>query len=317
MIQKNKTIKIGTRGSKLALYQANRLKRELLEQFPDTEFEIIIIKTKGDKILDVALSKIGDKGLFTKEIETALLDNTIDMAVHSLKDLPTVLPEGLILGGVLERGEFRDALVSIDGKKLADLTTEDIIATSSLRRKAQLLKINPDFKIIDIRGNVNTRIDKMKSGYCTAMVMAAAGLQRLGFDEYISEILDVQSVIPATSQGIIAIETRENDTVITPFIEKINHKQSYLAAIAERKFLNTLEGGCQIPVGCYTEFNEDTFKITGFISMPDSSNLIEGSLSGKKEEAEKIAKELALSFYNQGASKIVEFIRELGDNNDK
>ncbi|RLD64693.1 MAG: hydroxymethylbilane synthase [Bacteroidetes bacterium] len=309
----NKTIKIGTRGSKLALYQANRLKSELLEQFPDAKIEVIIIKTKGDKILDVALSKIGDKGLFTKEIENALLDGTVDMAVHSLKDLPTVLPEGLVLGGVLERGEFRDALVSIDGRKLAELTNKDIIATSSLRRKAQLLKINPEFNIIDIRGNVNTRIDKMKSGYCTAMIMAAAGLQRLGFDEYISEILDVKLVIPATSQGIIAIETRENDEVIKPFIEGVNHQQSYLAALAERKFLNTLEGGCQIPVGCFTEFEEDNFKITGFISMPDSSKLIEGSLSGKKEDAEQIAKKLALSFYDQGAFKIVEFIRELGD----
>ena len=309
----NRIIIIGTRGSKLALYQAERLKSELLEQFPETQFEIIVIKTKGDKILDVALSKIGDKGLFTKEIENALLDGTVDMAVHSLKDLPTVLPEGLTLGGVLERGEFRDALVSIDGRKIAELTTDDVIATSSLRRKAQLLKINPDFNIIDIRGNVNTRLDKMKNGYCTAMIMAAAGLQRLGFDEYISEVLDVDSVIPATSQGIIAIETRENDDKIKPFIDGINHQQSYLAALAERKFLNTLEGGCQIPVGCYTEFIEGNFKITGFISMPDSSNLIEGSLSGKKEDAEKIAKKLALSFYEQGAGKILKFIREFGD----
>lgn len=317
MIKETKTIKIGTRGSKLALYQANRLKNELSGQFPDTQFEIIVIKTKGDKILDVALSKIGDKGLFTKEIENALLAGTIDMAVHSLKDLPTVLPKGLVLGAVLERGEFRDALVSIDGKKLADLTPNDVIATSSLRRKAQLLKINPNFNIIDIRGNVNTRINKMKSGYCTAMLMAAAGLQRLGFDGYISEIIDAEKVIPATAQGIIAIETRENDNAIKAFIEGINHRQSYLAAIAERKFLNTLEGGCQIPVGCHTEFTKDGFKITGFISMPDSSNLIEGTLSGKKEDAEKIAEELARSFYNKGAAKIVEFIRELGDNNAK
>ena len=309
----SKTINIGTRGSKLALYQAERLKSELIEQFPDTQIEIIIIKTKGDKILDVALSKIGDKGLFTKEIENALLDGTVDMAVHSLKDLPTVLPKGLILGGVLERGEFRDALVSIDRRKLADLTIDDIIATSSLRRKAQLLKINPNFNIIDIRGNVNTRIDKMKSGYCTAMVMAAAGLQRLGYDEYISEVLDVKSVIPATAQGIIALETRENDELTKSFTDRINHKKSYLAALAERKFLNTLEGGCQIPIGCYTEFSENNFKITGFISMPDGSDLIEGSLSGKKEDAEKLAKELALSFQKKGAFKIVKFIRAIGD----
>ena len=307
---KNK-IKIGTRGSKLALYQANRLKSELESHFPDTEFEIVIIKTKGDKILDVALSKIGDKGLFTKEIENALLDKRIDMAVHSLKDLPTILPEGLKLGAVLKRGEFRDALVSLNGKKLTDLTTDDVIATSSLRRKAQLLKINPDFNIVDIRGNVNTRIDKMKNGYCTAMLMAAAGLQRLNMDEYISEILDKDKIIPAVSQGIIAIESRINDERIDTYLQKINDEQSYLAGQAERKFLNVLEGGCQIPVGCYTEFTEDTFSIHGFISKPDSSDYISGSLSGNKADAVKIAEQLAKSFLEQGAFKIVEFLRNV------
>ena len=304
-------IKIGTRGSKLALYQANRLKDELAAQFPDTEFTIEIIKTKGDKILDVALSKIGDKGLFTKEIENALLDGRIDMAVHSLKDLPTVLPDGLKLGAVLKRGEFRDALVSLNGKKLSSLSEKDIIATSSLRRKAQLLKINPKFNIVDIRGNVNTRIDKMKNGYCTAMVMAAAGLQRLQMDKYISEILDEEQFIPAVSQGIIAIESREDDALIDTYLQKINHEISFLAGMAERKFLNVLEGGCQIPVGCYTKFAGDTFTIHGFISKPDGSDRIEGKLSGKKPEAVQIAEQLAKSFLEQGAFKIVEFIRDL------
>ncbi len=304
-------IKIGTRGSKLALYQANRLKSELENQFPDTDFEIEIIKTKGDKILDVALSKIGDKGLFTKEIETALLDKRIDMAVHSLKDLPTVLPDGLKLGAVLKRGEFRDALVSLNGKKLNELNENDIIATSSLRRKAQLLKINPNFNIIDIRGNVNTRIDKMKNGYCTAMIMAAAGLQRLNLDEYISEILDKEKIIPAVSQGIIAIESRINDERIDAYLQKINDEASYNSALAERKFLNVLEGGCQIPVGCYTHFEEDTFFIKGFISKPDGLDYISGQLSGKKENAVKIAEQLAQSFLEKGALKIVEFIRNI------
>jgi hydroxymethylbilane synthase len=303
-------IKIGTRGSQLALYQANRLKSELKQQFPDTDFEIVIIKTKGDKILDVALSKIGDKGLFTKEIENALLDKRIDMAVHSLKDLPTILPEGLKLGAVLKRGEYRDALVSLSGKKLSDLTENDVIATSSLRRRAQLLKINPDFNIIDIRGNVNTRIDKMKNGFCTAMIMAAAGLQRLNLDEYISEILNEEQVIPAVSQGIIAIESREDDKEIDAYLQKINHQQSFLAGTAERKFLNVLEGGCQIPVGCYTRFDKDNFSIYGFISKPDGSDYISGQLSGKKENAEKIAENLSKSFLEKGAFKIVEFLRK-------
>jgi hydroxymethylbilane synthase len=306
----NKSIKIGTRGSQLALYQANKVKNKLEEAFPNQVFDLEIIKTKGDIILDVALSKIGDKGLFTKEIENALMDGKIDLAVHSLKDLPTILPEGLILGGVLKRGEFRDALVSISGKKIADLDENDIIATSSLRRKAQLLAINPKFNIVDIRGNVNTRLQKMKDGYCTAMIMAAAGLQRIGFENQISEIIDENLMIPAVSQGIMAIETRLNDELIQPFIDKINDINTMMAAKAERKFLNVLEGGCQVPVGCFTQFTENEFRINGFISMPDGSHMIKGNLKGAKEDAEKIAKKLALSFYGEGASKIIEFIRE-------
>jgi hydroxymethylbilane synthase len=307
----SKAIKIGTRGSQLALYQANRVKAELENQFPQQTFEIEIIKTKGDIILDVALSKIGDKGLFTKEIEIALLEGKVDLAVHSLKDLPTVLPEGLMLGAVLKRGEFRDALVSKDGKKVSELDGNDIIATSSLRRRAQLLAISPNFRIVDIRGNVNTRLQKMNDGYCTALVMAAAGLQRIGFEDKISEIIDENTMIPAVSQGIIAIESRQGDDFIKQFIDKINCSQTSTAAKSERIFLNTLEGGCQVPVGCYTVLDHDNFSISGFISMPDGSMMIKGTRTGKAALAEKIAKELALSFFEQGAGKILEFIREI------
>jgi len=309
----SKIIRIGTRGSQLALYQANKVKNELEVKFPDLQFEIEIIKTKGDKILDVALSKIGDKGLFTKEIETALTDGIVDLAVHSLKDLPTVLPEGLILGGVLKRAEFRDALVSIKGKKVADLDETDIIATSSLRRKAQLLKLNPNFKIVDIRGNVNTRLAKMESGYCTAMIMAAAGLQRLGFEKYISEVIDEETIIPAVSQGIIAIETREKDGFIQSLVDQINDEDTNTTARAERVFLNVLQGGCQVPVGCYTRSTLTEFSICGFISMPDGTDIIQDTFTGKSSDAEQIAKKLALSFYEKGASKIIEYIREISD----
>lgn len=304
-------IRIGTRGSQLALYQANKVKDELAKNFPEQVFEIEIIKTKGDIILDVALSKIGDKGLFTKEIEIALIEGKVDLAVHSLKDLPTVLPAGLVLGAVLKRGEFRDALVSKDGKKVSELDGNDIIATSSLRRKAQLLAMNPYFTIVDIRGNVNTRLQKMNDGYCTAMVMAAAGLQRIGFEDKISEIIDENTMIPAVSQGIIAIESRQGDEFIKQFINKINCPDTTIAAKAERVFLNVLEGGCQVPVGCYTVKNGDNFSISGFISMPDGTNIIKGTNSGKTTESEKIAKELALSFFEKGAGKITEFIRKI------
>ena len=305
----NQTIKIGTRGSKLALYQAFLVQEELQKHYPDTTFIIEIIKTKGDQILDVALSKIGDKGLFTKEMETALFNGEIDMAVHSLKDLPTRFPEGAMLGAVLKRGDIRDALISLDGRKVKDLTSKDVIATSSLRRKAQLLRINPDFKIIEIRGNVNTRIRKMQEGYCDVMVMAGAGLQRLEMGEYISELFDPELMIPACSQGAIAVEIRENDPATAELVSKINHTESFAATEAERTFLGTLEGGCQIPVGSYTRIEGDKFKITGFISSIDGSKFLRESAEGHLSDAVYLSAKLAKSLYNQGGAQILSEIR--------
>lgn len=304
------TIRIGTRGSQLALYQAKRTQKELSEKFPELTVEIEVIKTKGDKILDVALSKIGDKGLFTKEIENALFDGTIDIAVHSLKDLPTVLPEGLKLGAVLERGEYRDALVSKDKRKLSELTPEDTIATSSLRRKAGLFKINKDFKIVDIRGNVNTRLRKMEEGHCDAMIMAAAGLQRLGLDNYITEILEPDVLIPATSQGVIAIESREGDTQIDNYLKEINHSKTWNAIQAERAFLHTIEGGCQVPVGCFTRFDKDTFKITGFVASVEGTQFLIDEETGTIDTADETGKKLAHKLREKGAAEILANIRK-------
>ena len=304
-----KTIKIGTRGSKLALYQAFLVQEELQKNFPETTFILEIIKTKGDQILDVALSKIGDKGLFTKEMETALFNGEIDMAVHSLKDLPTKFPEGAKLGAVLKRGDIRDALISSDGRKINDLTSEDVIATSSLRRKAQLLRINPDFKIIEIRGNVNTRIRKMQEGYCDVMVMAGAGLQRLEMGEYISELFDPELMIPACSQGAIAVEIRENDPDTEALLSKINHQETFLATEAERTFLGTLEGGCQIPVGSYTSIDGDKFKITGFISSIDGTKFLRESAEGDISQAVYLSAKLAKNLFNSGGAEILKEIR--------
>jgi len=304
-----KPIIIGTRGSQLALYQAYKTKSELEAQFENIEFQIKIIKTKGDKILDVALSKIGDKGLFTKELEIELLDGNIDMAVHSLKDLPTAFPEKLALGAVLERANFRDALVSVSGKKFAELDETDVIATSSLRRRAQLLKINPNFKIVDIRGNVNTRLQKMADGHCTAMVMAAAGLQRLNFDDKISDILEPEVMIPAVAQGAIGIEIRENDERILSLLQKVNHPETALATSAERVFLRTLEGGCQVPVGAYTKISEETIEIIGFISGIDGQPFLTDSVRGKSEDADKLALELAERFLARNAKEILNEVR--------
>lgn len=302
-------IKIGTRGSQLALYQANKVKEAIEKNFLNLTAEIVIIHTKGDKILDVSLSKIGDKGLFTKELELAILNNEVDMAVHSLKDLPTFFPKGLKLGAVLKRGEVRDALVSKEGKTLNQLGPNDVIATSSLRRKAQLLAYNPDLKIIDIRGNMNTRITKMDNGHCDAMIMAAVGLQRLGLDERITEIIDTEIMLPAVSQGAIGIEIRENDTVNEDIMNGINHHETMVITNAERAFLKSMEGGCQIPIGCYTTNNGDDFSFTGLVTDLEGKRYIKLSLNGKIDEAETIALEVSKQMATKGAKEILEEIR--------
>lgn len=304
-----KKIRIGTRGSKLALYQAYRVKEELEGKFSDQEFEIIIIKTKGDKILDVPLSKIGDKGLFTKELEYALFRDEIDMAVHSLKDLPTKFPKGTKLGAILNRGDFRDCLVSKDHKKLEDFDGSEVIATSSLRRKAQLLKINPKFKIVEIRGNVNTRIRKMEEGHCDAMIMAAAGLQRLEMGEHITEIFDPEVMISACGQGAIGIEIREEDAIIEKLISNINDKDSWLTAETERVFLSTLEGGCQIPVGCHCRIEGEKVVLKGFISSIDGSEFLCKTVEGNRADSYEHAKNLANDLFNSGGKEILDEIR--------
>jgi hydroxymethylbilane synthase len=304
------TIKIGTRGSQLALYQANLTKKLLLEKFPEATVDIIIIKTKGDKILDVALSKIGDKGLFTKELETALLENEVDIAVHSLKDLPTTLPEGLKLGAVLKRGEFRDALVCKDGRKLTELTENDVIATSSLRRQAGLMRQNKNFKIVDIRGNVETRLRKMEDGYCDAMIMAAAGLQRLNLEKYITEIIDPEVIIPATSQGVIAIESRKNDDRIDAFLKEINHAATWNAIETERGFLRKIEGGCQVPVGCFTKIEGEKITISGFVAAIDGSEYLSDTATGLIENGKSTGEKLAEKLIEKGASRILSEIRK-------
>ncbi len=303
-------IRIGTRGSQLALYQAEKTREVLVEMLPGIPVELVVIKTKGDKILDVALSKIGDKGLFTKEIENALLSNEVDLAVHSLKDLPTTLPEGLKLGAVLERGEFRDAFVSRDGRKLNEMTADDVIATSSLRRKAGLLRFRPELQIVDIRGNVQTRLRKMEEGHCDGMLMAAAGLQRLQLERYITEILDPEVLIPATSQGIIAIESRIDDERVDAILESINHAGTWKAAVVERGFLRSIEGGCQVPVGCYTRMEGDTVHITGFVASPDGQEYLRGAFSGAVAGGEKVGEELSGMLLARGAGRILSSLRE-------
>ncbi len=305
------SIIIGTRGSKLALWQAETVKGELEKVYSQLEVTIKIIKTKGDKILDVSLSKIGDKGLFTKEIELALYDNEVDIAVHSLKDLPTELPEGLIVGGMLKRAEVRDVFISKDGRKLSEFTPNDKIATSSLRRKAQLLKFNPNLTIVDIRGNVDTRIQKMNDGHCDALVMAAAGVMRLGYHDVITEILEPEIMLPAVGQGAIAIEIREDDEATQRILEKITDEETRITTLAERALLRTLEGGCQVPVGCFSEVEKNQIKLTGMVCSLDGKKLIKKSVQVQLDEASEAAIAMAQSILDEGGKDILDQIRTL------
>jgi hydroxymethylbilane synthase len=306
---KSKTIKIGTRGSQLALFQANETKKAIEANFPDIKAEIVVIHTKGDKILDVSLSKIGDKGLFTKELEVALMKNEVDMAIHSLKDLPTFFPEGLKLGAVLERGEVRDAWVSKNGKTLSQFDENDVIATSSLRRKAQLLAYNPKFNVIDIRGNINTRLAKMEDGHCDAMIMAAVGLQRLGLEENITEIIDTEVMVPAVSQGAMGLETRVDDPEIDSIMQGINHTETMLITTAERAYLKAMEGGCQIPIGCFSQVSGESVSFTGLVADLIGEKMIKVTLNGKLEQSEMIALEVSRQMIAKGAVEILDEIR--------
>ena len=301
---------IGTRGSQLALFQANLVKSKLEKAYPTLEVVINIIKTKGDKILDTALSKIGDKGFFTKEIQDALYNKHVDIAVHSLKDLPTELPKGTRIGAIMKRASHRDVLVSIDGKKLADFTSEDKIATSSLRRKSQLLQINKEVKVIEIRGNVDTRIRKMHDGYCQGLIMAAAGIERLGLQEYISEYLNETQMLTAPGQGAIAIEIREEDNTTLEFLSSLNHKESVICVTAERSFLNRLEGGCQIPFAAHATLDGDHLVLEGLVSTLDGRKMQREIIKGNSKDAIQLGIDLANSIKNNGGHEILEEIKK-------
>ncbi|MFV0289978.1 MAG: hydroxymethylbilane synthase [Mangrovibacterium sp.] len=305
----NRTIKIGTRGSKLALWQAHEVQRVLKLKFPEIETEIVIIKTKGDQILDVSLSKIGDKGLFTKEIEQLLLSGGIDIAVHSFKDMPTELSDNLIIGAVLPREDKRDVFVSKDGRTLAEMTEHDLIGTSSLRRKAQLLSYNPNLKIVDIRGNVETRLQRMNEGLCDAIVMAGAGFIRLGYEELITEYFDEELMLPAVSQGVVAIEIREDDEEMAILLNEINDDSAWIECMAERCLLRTLEGGCQVPVGCSSSVEGEEFHMTALVASLDGTQVVKEHVLTTVDLASEKAIELAELLWKNGADKILDSIR--------
>lgn len=308
-----KKIVIGTRGSKLALWQTEFVKKKLVEIFPEVEFEIKIIKTKGDRILDSPLSKIGDKGIFTREIEIELLNGKIDLAVHSLKDLPTKLPDGLTIGAVTEREDVRDVLISKDNLSLYNLPQNAVIATGSLRRRAQLLHFRPDFKFVDLRGNIDTRFKKFDESNWDGMVLAFAGVNRMNYTNRISQLIPTDLILPAVGQGAIAIEVREDDYKILELIERINHKETELATKAERALLKRLEGGCQIPIGAFAFVSNGRIKLSAMISNLSGVFMVRDSIEGDiDDDVEEIGFELAERLIEQGADKILNEIRKHG-----
>jgi len=302
-------VRIGTRGSKLAMVQALLVESRIKKMFPDVKIEIIKIKTKGDAVQQGAISSIG-RGIFTREIEEALLRREIDLAVHSAKDLETELPKGLIIGAVLEREDARDCLITLDRRKFNDLPREAKIGTSSLRRKAQLLHVRPDLNVVDLRGNVDTRLKKLESGEFEGIVMAAAGIKRLGLSALITEILDETKMLPQAAQGAIALEIRSDDSNMQAMMKTINHEKSFLQTEAERAFLRTLHGGCQIPVGIKSDLNEKNFHIKAAVFSLDGKKAVRNELSGPKEKAKELGVQLAEKLLLQGAREILEEIRK-------
>jgi hydroxymethylbilane synthase len=302
-------IVIGTRGSRLALWQANWVKSELEARFADVTVGLEIIKTKGDKILDVPLAKVGGKGLFVKEIEEALLDGRIDLAVHSLKDMPAQIPNGLCIGAFPEREIPNDALVS-NGKNLSDLNPGARIGTSSLRRAAQILHARPDLEIVSLRGNLDTRLRKLDEGEMDAIILAASGLKRMGFDDRISQLIDETVMLPAVGQGALCIEIREQDDKIGPLIAALDHPQTRTVVLGERSFLAHLEGGCQVPIAAHGTIDGDQIHLTGLVAALDGGTIIKAEISGSTTRSEELGVRLAEQLLDQGAGIILEELKE-------
>ncbi|MBD1840102.1 hydroxymethylbilane synthase [Coleofasciculus sp. FACHB-501] len=306
-----RTIRIGSRKSQLALVQTYWVQEQLQKHFPECTFEVHTMATQGDKILDVALAKIGDKGLFTKELELGMLNQETDFAVHSLKDLPTNLPEGLVLGCVSERENPADALVVHEkhkDKQLETLPEGAVIGTSSLRRLAQLRHHYPHLSFKDIRGNLNTRLAKLDTGEYDGIILAVAGLHRLGMSDRIHQVIAPEVSLHAVGQGALGIECRAGDTEILELLKVLEHQPTAQRCYAERAFLRNLEGGCQVPIGVNTQIDGDTLTLTGMVASLDGKRMIKDTVSGAASDAEQIGIQLAHLLREQGASAILEEI---------
>lgn len=296
---------IGTRGSKLALWQSNYIKNLIEERYKNIRVELKIIKTQGDKILDTPLAKIGGKGLFVKEIENALLDESADIAVHSMKDVPMDLPEGLILFATPNREEPNDAFLSVKYNSIRELPKNAIVGTSSLRRKLQLLKLRGDLIIKDLRGNVDTRIRKMINGEFDAIILAKAGLNRLKMKDYIKETISIEDILPAVCQGTIGIELRENDKKTQEIVSFINHQKTMIRTKCERAYLKRLQGGCQVPIAGFSEIKDGNIYLKGLLSSLDGKKHIYEEGVAPVEKWEELGRNIAEKILNNGGKEIL------------
>lgn len=298
-------IRIATRKSALALWQAEFVKAELQKFHPDLEVELIPITSKGDKILDVPLAKVGGKGLFVKELETALQNNEADIAVHSMKDVPMEFPEGLFLPIICEREDPRDAWVSNTYPSLASLPQKSTVGTSSLRRQSQLLAMRPDVKVTFLRGNVNTRLAKLDAGEYDAIILASAGLIRLEMEERIASFISPEQSLPAAGQGAVGIECRTNDTRVIELLSPLHHMPTAECVLAERAMNRRLEGGCQVPIGCFAIHQEGQLWVRGLVADPDGTTILFDQIKGEVSEGEAMGIELAERLLVAGADKIL------------
>ena len=300
---------IGSRGSKLALWQADFVKRELEKRNKNLRVEIKIIKTKGDKILGVALSKIGDKSLFTKELEVALLNKEIDIAVHSLKDLQTIIPNDLKLAAVSKRHNVEDVLIARKkGTTIFSLKENAVVGTGSLRRKSQLLHLRPDIKIEELRGNVPSRIKTFLNSNWDAIILARAGVERLKLSKFISSVISSDIMLPAVGQGALGIEIGENNKIVNEIVRSIHHEDTYIAVLAERALLRTLEGGCQVPIGAFAEIKSTGLYLDALVGSLDGKLTFRKKVRGSKKYPEKLGIQLGKSLLKAGASEILDEI---------
>ena len=301
-------IRIATRGSMLALKQSGTVKEALETLWPELRFELQIIKTTGDKITDVPLAKVGGKGLFVKEIEDALLNESADLAVHSMKDVPADLPQGLEIVVIPEREDPRDAMIIRDGETFADLCHGAIIGTGSLRRGSQIRAMRADFEVRNLRGNLETRIRKLDEGQFDAIILAAAGLKRMGWQDRITMVMDPAQFIPAVGQGSLGIEARAADDEILRLLAPLNHPETAIAVKAERSLLKELQGGCQVPIGCHAHLVGNVLELVAMVASLDGSRLFRASGAAPSEDAVELGKKIAVELLDLGARKILDEI---------